>query len=141
MNKKLAHYLSLPYTIEMVQDADGDGWFVRIKELPGCISQGDTPEEALEMIQDAMKGWLEVAIEEGMPIPEPRQLEDYSGKFVVRVPASLHRDLVDQASEEGVSLNQFVNVALARAVAPRPAVRETAAPPFLTPHHPHECDA
>ena len=118
MEKTLKYYLSLPYTIEMTQDVDV-GWFVRVKELPGCISQGDTPEEALEMIQDAMAGWLEVALEDGMRIPEPRRLEDYSGKFVVRVPASLHRDLVDRADEEGVSLNQFINVALAETITRR----------------------
>ena len=42
--------------------------------------------------------------------------EDYSGKFVVRVPRSLHRDLVETAEQEGVSLNQYINVVLARAV-------------------------
>ena len=46
------------------------------------------------MIRDAMRGWLEVALEDGIPVPEPRPLEAYSGKFVARVPRSLHRDLV-----------------------------------------------
>jgi antitoxin HicB len=82
------------------------------------MSQGDTPEEALAMIRDALEGWLSVALEDGASIPEPRSLEDYSGRFVVRVPASLHCDLVERAAAEGVSLNQFINVALARAVAP-----------------------
>jgi hypothetical protein len=68
------------------------------------------------MIQDAMRGWIEVSLEDGDPIPEPRLLEDYSGKFVVRLPRSLHRDLVEMASQEGVSLNQYVNVALGRSV-------------------------
>jgi hypothetical protein len=68
------------------------------------------------MIQEAMELWLEVSLEEGIPIPEPRPEEDYSGKFVVRVPRSLHRDLVEKADREGTSLNQTINVALARAV-------------------------
>jgi hypothetical protein len=68
------------------------------------------------MIQDAMRAWIEVSLEDGDPIPEPRPLEDYSGKFVVRVPRSLHRDLVETASREGVSLNQYINVTLARSV-------------------------
>jgi antitoxin HicB len=67
------------------------------------------------MIQEAMALWLEVALEEGIPIPEPRPDEDYSGKFVVRVPRSLHRELVQRAEQEGVSLNQYINVALAYA--------------------------
>lgn len=115
MNKTVEYYLSLPYTIELVPEPQ-EGWFVSVKELPGCMSQGDTPEEAIEMIQDAMRGWIEVSLEDGDPIPEPRPLEDYSGKFVVRVPHSLHRELVEHAEREGVSLNQYINVALARAV-------------------------
>jgi antitoxin HicB len=80
------------------------------------MSEGDTAEEAVAMIQEAMELWLEVALEEGIPIPEPRPDDGYSGKFVVRVPRSLHRDLVKTAEQEGVSLNQYINVALARAV-------------------------
>lgn len=115
MNKMVEYYLNLPYTIELIREPEG-GWFVAVKELPGCMSQGDTPEEAIEMIQDAMRGWIEVSLEDGDPIPEPRLLEDYSGKFVVRLPRSLHRDLVEMASQEGVSLNQYVSVALGRSV-------------------------
>ena len=80
------------------------------------MSQGDTPEEAIEMIHDAMGGWIGVALEDGIPIPEPKPDEDYSGKFVVRVPRSLHRQLSEAAEREGVSLNQFINVALGMAV-------------------------
>ncbi|HLF74038.1 MAG TPA: type II toxin-antitoxin system HicB family antitoxin [Anaerolineales bacterium] len=115
MEKDLDYYLKLPYTIELIPDSE-QGWFVRVKELRGCMSQGDTVQEAYEMIQDAMQGWLEVAIEDNIPIPEPALDEDYSGKFVVRLPRSLHRQLAETAEREGVSLNQFVNVALARAV-------------------------
>jgi len=63
-----------------------------------------------------MRGWLQVSLEDGDPIPEPRPEEEYSGKFVVRVPRSLHRQLVEEAERDGVSLNQYVNVALASAV-------------------------
>lgn len=112
MDKAVEYYLRLPYTIELQRAAEG-GWFVHVKELPGCMSQGDTPQEAIEMIADAMRGWIEISLEDGDPIPEPRHLDDYSGKFVVRVPRSLHRDLVEAAVEEGVNLNQYVNVVLA----------------------------
>jgi antitoxin HicB len=115
MEKTIDYYMNLPYTIELQRDPE-EGWFVRVKELRGCMSQGDTAEEALAMIQDAMLAWLEVALEDDLPIPEPRSDEDYSGKFVVRVPRSLHRDLVEMAEREGVSLNQYINVVLARAV-------------------------
>jgi len=115
MEKTVGYYMNLPYTIELQQDPE-EGWFVRVKELRGCMSEGDTAEEAVAMIREAMQLWLEVALEEGIPIPEPRPEEDYSGKFVVRVPRSLHRELVEHAEREGVSLNQYINVALARAV-------------------------
>jgi len=115
MEKTIEYYMGLPYTRELIKEPEG-GWFIRIKELPGCMSQGDTVEEAMTMIEDAMRGWLDVSLEDGDEIPEPKLDEDYSGKFVVRLPRSLHRQLVETAEREGVSLNQFVNVALARAV-------------------------
>jgi len=114
MEKTLEYYQNLPYTIEL-QETPGEGWFVRVKELPGCMSQGDTAQEALEMIQDATRAWIEIALEDGDRIPEPRPEEAYSGKFVVRLPRSLHRRLVELAEVEGVSLNQYINVALADA--------------------------
>ncbi len=115
MKKDLDYYLKLPYTIEFTPDSE-QGWFVRIKELRGCMSQGETLQEAYEMIQDAMRGWLEIALEDNISIPEPVPDEAYSGKFVVRLPRSLHRQLAETAEREGVSLNQFINVALAGAV-------------------------
>lgn len=115
VKKTVDDYLSLPYTIEL-QRCGNEGWFVRVRELRGCMSEGDSPEHALEMIQEAMHLWIETALEDEAFIPEPRSLADYSGRFVVRVPASLHRDLVEEAEREGVSLNQYVNVVLARAV-------------------------
>jgi antitoxin HicB len=113
--KDLNYYLSLPYTFEMVRE-DETTWFVRVVELPGCISEGDSPAEAIEMIQDAMAGWLEIALEDGRQIPEPKRVDEYSGKFVVRVSKSLHRDLVAAAERDEVSLNQYIATELARAV-------------------------
>lgn len=109
-------YMLLPYTIEVIRDSSEGGWVARVVELPGCITQADTFEQIDEMIQDAMRGWIEVALADGLPIPEPRIEEEYSGKFVVRVPKSLHRRLVRFAEGEGVSLNQYINMVLANAV-------------------------
>ena len=105
--------MSLPYTFERIPEPGG-GWFVAVKELPGCMSAGETPEDTMLMIRDAMRGWIEVALEDGDHIPEPRAPESYSGKFVVRVPRSLHRELVEMADGQDVSLNQLVNTALAQ---------------------------
>lgn len=118
MKKTLEYYMGLPYTIKLIRDPNPEdpGWVARVVELPGCITQGDTLDELEEMIADAMRGWIAVAIEEGLPVPEPMPIQEYSGKFVVRVPKSLHRELVEAAEKDGVSLNAFVNVALGKAV-------------------------
>jgi antitoxin HicB len=68
------------------------------------------------MIDAAMRAWIEVALDDGQAIPEPRPLESYSGKFIVRLPKSLHRQLADRADRDGVSLYALVNVALAQYV-------------------------
>jgi antitoxin HicB len=115
MNKDIEYYMNLPYTIELIPEPEG-GWFVAVKELPGCMSEGDTPEEAIEMIRDAMRGWLEISLEDGIPIPKPRIEEEYSGRFNLRVGRSLHRKLVEAAEAEGVSLNHFCSEVLAEAV-------------------------
>ncbi|MCB9108272.1 MAG: toxin-antitoxin system HicB family antitoxin [Anaerolineales bacterium] len=111
-------YLELPYTIEVIKDESDDysGWFARVVELPGCMTQADTFEELSGMIEDAMRAWIESALEDGEQIPLPRSIDDYSGRFVVRIPKSLHRELVEMAEREGVSLNTFVNVALGKIV-------------------------
>ena len=109
-------YLELPYTIEVTKDENDEyaGWFARVVELPGCMTQADTFEELSVMIKDAMTAWVESALEDEESIPLPRSVEDYSGRFVVRIPKSLHRELVEMAEREGVSLNTFVNVALGK---------------------------
>ena len=68
------------------------------------------------MIANAMSDWIETALEEGIEVPLPQVEEEYSGKFNTRVPKSLHRKLVEAAERDGVSLNQWINTALAEAV-------------------------
>lgn len=101
--KTIEEYLQLPYTIEVVRDATDEysGWFARVAELPGCMTQADTFDELDEMVQDAMRAWIETAQEKGLSIPEPRPGEPYSGKFVIRVPRSLHRALAETSERDG----------------------------------------
>jgi predicted RNase H-like HicB family nuclease len=58
-------------------DRDEDGvWVVECPSIPGCVSQGQTREEAIENVKDAIKGCLEVRSERGMPLTiETRQVE------------------------------------------------------------------
>jgi antitoxin HicB len=115
---KVEDYLELPYTIEILKDKGDNysGWFARVVELPGCMTQADTFAELSDMIREAMAVWIETALEDGETIPMPRSVEDYSGRFVIRIPKSLHRELVEMAEREGVSLNTYVNVALSKTV-------------------------
>ena len=54
---------------ELQPEPEG-GYTITVPALPGCISYGETFEKAMEMIKDAMEGWLVVAREEGIPLPE-----------------------------------------------------------------------
>ena len=115
----LEDYLKLPYTIEITKDeSEGNrGYFAKVVELPGCMTQADDFSELAEMIEDAMSLWIETALEDGETIPLPKRVEDYSGKFMIRLPKSLHRELSILAKQEGVSLNTLVTVTLGQATA------------------------
>lgn len=121
--KGLSYYLSLPYSVRVYREPDGSGYTAEIPDLPGCITCADTLDETWALIEDAKQGWLELALADGDPIPEPAPMleEQPSGKFTVRLPRTLHRKLAEEARREGVSLNQFVTVTLAETVGVRQA--------------------
>lgn len=104
--KPLEHYLDLQYPFVVHTDPDG-GYVIVYPDLPGCLSQAESLEEIPAMAEDARTGWIETEYEEGRNIPEPSH-QEYSGKFNVRLPKSLHRALADAAAQDGVSLNQYV---------------------------------
>lgn len=65
--------------------SDEDGlWIADVPDLRYCSSHGDTPEEAAASISEAIEGWLSVAHEHGLPIPEPRYRPDDAGKGSAR---------------------------------------------------------
>lgn len=94
-----------------LKEEDGGGWAAEIIELPGCFSDGESPEEALINVRDAILGWIEIAKEDGKTIPQPKNNNEslYSGKFTIRVPKTLHKKLVEKSKQENISLNQLVN--------------------------------
>ncbi len=113
----VAHYLDLPYSFTFLHDKDDGGYVAKVSELAGCMSQGRTKDEALRRVRDAMRAWIESALEDGLPIPVPfEQRGTFSGKVLVRMPKTLHRGLAERAEHEGVSLNQLAVVALADAL-------------------------
>jgi len=105
--KLLRYYMELPYSIRIIPEEVG-GFFAEIEELQGCMTQGDTIEEVKENIEEAKESWLTVAIEEEIEIPQPREMEEYSGKFLVRLPKYIHKRISQLAEREGVSLNQMI---------------------------------
>ncbi|MEL6453991.1 MAG: type II toxin-antitoxin system HicB family antitoxin [Cyanobacteria bacterium J06623_5] len=105
--KPLEYYLSLSYPITFYPEEVG-GFTVEIPDLPGCLSQGETLEEAFEMIAEAKELWLEVAHEHGDPIPLPSTEVKYSGKTMLRMPKYLHERLSEAAKKEDTSLNQYI---------------------------------
>jgi antitoxin HicB len=120
MSKNLEEYMSLPYTLILRRDNRDKIFVARVEELPGCSAHGDTEQDALSNLKDNMQTWIEDALEAGDPIPKPaEEVELPSGKWLQRVPRSLHLGLVRLAKVEGVSLNQLVTAALAEAVGSR----------------------
>ena len=109
--KNLKYYLQLPYTARLKKNSDGT-YFAEIEELPGCMTEGDSEKEALEMFVDPKKAWLQVALERKITIPEPNT-DEYSGKFNIRLPKYLHRQLAYKAKQENVSLNTLITTSLA----------------------------
>ena len=73
-----------------------------------------TFEEAYNNLKEAMEGWIEAKIEGGFEVPMPIGEEKFSGKFVIRIPKSLHYKLSVEAEQEGVSLNQYALYKLSR---------------------------
>jgi predicted RNase H-like HicB family nuclease len=106
---KAQDYIKLPYNyiIKPIEDKSGSYFHASILELDGCQSTGDTFEEAYAGLREAMEGWVETKLENGFPIPLPLDTNKFSGKFVVRLPRTLHARLAMEAEREGVSLNQY----------------------------------
>ena len=113
---EIKDYLKLPYTrlVTEMDDESGHYFYGRILELDGCQSTGDTIDELYEGLNEALEGYIEVKLENNIPIPLPERTEDFSGKFNVRLPKTLHQRLAIEANNEGVSLNQLVLYKLAR---------------------------
>jgi len=99
-----------PFEMRPLAPAEGGGWLIAFPDLPGCISDGSTPEEAIANGRDALESWLATAEAFGDPIPQP-------GEFMLiapRLPKSLRNRLTDLALAEGVSVPVLVTTLLAQ---------------------------
>ena len=81
---------------------EGGGYLVTFPDLPGCASDGDTPEEALHNAAEAEITWLAANAhwEKAKNLPPAR--------LVARLPRSIHRELQRRAAREGVSINTML---------------------------------
>jgi antitoxin HicB len=106
-----------PIVLARAANGDGPGWIATVEELPGCEAQGATPERAAAAMSDAVEEWVREARAEGREVPPPGAAAAHSGKLLVRMPRSLHAELVRASDREGTSLNAYIVAALSASVA------------------------
>jgi antitoxin HicB len=107
------------YPIVLAHHPNGDGfaWTATVEELPGCEARGDTPESAAAAVRDEVERWVRTARADGREVPPPGAAASHSGKLLVRMPRSLHAELVRASEREGTSLNAYIVAALSASVA------------------------
>lgn len=66
--------LEYPVIVSPLSEDDGGGFIATVPDLPGCMSDGETPAEAIENVQDAIEEWLDLARKLGREIPVPSQV-------------------------------------------------------------------
>ncbi len=122
--KKLMQRMSeaskYPFEMRPLSAEEGGSWLITFPDLPGCMSDGETPQEALTNGRDAVVTWIDAVREAGREVPAPG--EPASGKFVARIPKSMHARLSARARQEGVSMNALVSAFLAESLGRREGV-------------------
>jgi antitoxin HicB len=102
-----------PFEIRALAEEEGGGYLISFPDFSECISDGETVEEAIRNGRDALEETVAALESLNLPVPEPGSGGSYSGKFVQRVPRSLHARLAMRARQEGVSMNALVTALLA----------------------------
>lgn len=123
--RKQAEGFDYPVLVRALDEEEGGGFLAEVPDLPGCQSDGKTPEEAVENVQDAIAEWIATAKKIGRIVPAPDR-SVYSGKWVQRVPKSLHKKLAQHARREGVSLNTLAATLIAEGLGERAKSRKIA---------------
>jgi antitoxin HicB len=104
------------FEIRPLTEEEGGGYLIEFPDYPGCMADGETPEEAVVEGRDALYSYRETLKELGRDI---HGTDIYSGQWRQRVPKSLHASLARRALQEGVSLNTFVATLLAEGLGRR----------------------
>ncbi len=120
MNKNLDYYLALNYPVEILKipDNEGGGYMATIPQLGrnAFVGDGNSIYEAISNLEEVKRDLFVDFLKEGIAIPEPKfeDEEEYSGRFILRIPKDLHRHLSSKAEENGTSLNQYISSLLSR---------------------------
>ena len=102
------------YERKVFYSKEDSGWIAVAPELPGCSAFGKTDGQALKELDTAIDLWIETANAKKWSVPKPVASREPAGKILLRVPRELHQDYLSLASEEGISLNQYMLYVLAR---------------------------
>ena len=110
--KKLNYYLNLPYTY-VIEWSSADGCFLgSIVELERNMTCGQTREEVLANLKDALASYVATSLNNNMEIPEPLKIEDFKGSITYRTSKERHYKLAKQAKLYGKSINAFIDEAV-----------------------------
>ncbi len=113
LEQKVDEYARQPHTIVLYpEEIPGEGVGIEILEFKGCISSGDTFEEALQHIFEAKKQWIRLTLKNGNTIPAPIETSGEK-KILLRMPGSYYYKILKEAKADGVSLNQKINLIIA----------------------------
>lgn len=115
--KKKRDITEYPFEIRTLTPEEGGGYLISYPDFNECIGDGETIEAAISDGRKALAATIDAYKAEGWPIPEPGSYAAYSGKFVQRVPKSMHARLQEQARREGVSLNTLATTYIAAGLA------------------------
>ncbi len=115
----MAKVTDYPFEIRPLSEEDGGGFLVSFPDFAECISDGETIEEALANGHDALKATIAALKAKKLPVPNPNSGGVASGKFVARVPKTVHAQLATRAKAEGVSLNTLVLTFIAQGLGSR----------------------
>ncbi len=103
-----AAHADYPFEMRTLSAAEGGGFLITYPDFTDCISDGETVDEAVRNGQNALQATIATLQANGLPVPVPNSGGVASGKFVARVPKTIHAQLTTRAKAEGVSLNTLV---------------------------------
>ncbi len=101
--------LEYPFAMSPLSEDEG-GYLIEFPDLPGCMSDGATPEEALHNGADAVRCWIEAMREAGRPIPAPSKAA--VSKRIISVSDVVYQIIAEEAQQQGLDIETIAGAAL-----------------------------